>query len=108
MNVAAIEFVAERKMSLSILEELLARGNHIRSESILLAVKNDSLSVISQVRLGIMAFVLNFRHGLHSCQEVFSNELHILMNIFLVSTDRLVLVLNDMVELIHILRQPVD
>ena len=55
-----------------------------------------------------MAFVLNFRDGLNSCEEVFSNKLHILVNIFLVSTNRLVLVLNNMIKLIHILSQVVD
>jgi len=59
VNIAAVETITERKMSLSVLEEIGTGGDHLGGKGELLTVKNDWASVILQIRLSEVALILN-------------------------------------------------
>lgn len=103
VDVASSESVAERNVSLLVLEKRTARVYHLGGESELLAVKNDCISVRFQVILSVVALVLNATDSVCCCFISLTNQLHVSVDIILVTSDCIFLLLKGLADLIHVL-----
>lgn len=105
VHVATVEGVVVVQLSLRAGENLSASGNHVGGEGELLAVKDESLSVVIEVVLGVLAVVLQVFNGLPHTGEVLDEGLHVLVGLFVVKTNLRVLVGNALIQLMDVMRQ---
>ena len=108
MHVAAVEGVVVVQLSGVAGENFLACGDHVGGEGELLAVKHESLSVVIEVMLRVLALLLEVVNGCPGGREVFDQGLHVLVSLLVVQTNLGVLVGDILREVGDVVRQTGD
>ena len=108
MMLASGEVVADRKLGISAGEDMGAGGDHLVGESELLAIKNESILVVLEVNLCVVAFILNTSNKVSSLDVGFLVGSQVIVNVLLVSTNSLILAFGPFTDGADIVGEVVD
>ena len=92
VDVATVECIAVVQLSATAGENAGACGNHLGSESKLLAVKNQGVLVVIKIVLRVLAVLAQVVNSLPNGAEVVDESFHVVVSFFMVKADSMVLV----------------
>ena len=108
VNVGAVEGVVVVQLSVSTGEDTGACRNNFWRKSELLTVKNQSLPVIINIVLRVLALALKTVNQSPSCRKVFDEILHVGVGFLVVKTDLVLLVSDALRQSVDVVRKRGD